>query len=49
MNFQVINNIRAISIFSLFASIENQKIIEPLKYLPKKEFLEYHLDTIFLK
>ncbi|MEK8179150.1 HNH endonuclease [Flavobacterium buctense] len=32
-----------------FAPIENLKIIEPLKYLPKKEFLEYHLDTIFLK
>lgn len=32
-----------------FASIENLKISEPLKYLPKKEFLEFHLDTIFLK
>lgn len=32
-----------------FAPIENLKIVEPLKYLPKKEFLEYHLDTVFLK
>lgn len=30
-----------------FASIENLKIIDPIKYLPRKEFLEYHLDTIF--
>lgn len=30
-----------------FAPIENLKITEPIKYLPKKEFLEYHLDTIF--
>lgn len=32
-----------------FAPIENLKISEPLKYLPKKEFLEFHLDTIFQK
>lgn len=32
-----------------FASIENLKITEPIKYLPRKEFLEYHLDTIFNK
>jgi len=32
-----------------FASIDNLKIIEPLKYLPRTEFLEYHLDTIFQK
>jgi putative restriction endonuclease len=32
-----------------FAPIENQKIIEPIKYLPKKEFLEYHMDVIFEK
>ncbi|WP_459926253.1 HNH endonuclease [Flavobacterium covae] len=32
-----------------FASIENQKINEPLSYLPRKEFLEFHLDTIFQK
>jgi putative restriction endonuclease len=31
-----------------FSSIENQKIIAQ-KYLPRKEFLEYHLDTIFNK
>ncbi len=35
--------------FNHFASIENLKISEALKYLPKKEFLEYHLDTIFQK
>lgn len=32
-----------------FAPIEKLKITEPLKYLPRKEFLEYHLYTIFLK
>ena len=32
-----------------FAFIENHKITEPVKYLPRKEFLEYHLDTIFEK
>ncbi|WP_276378935.1 HNH endonuclease [Flavobacterium sp. H4147] len=32
-----------------FNSIENQKIIEAQKYSPRKEFLEYHLDTIFNK
>ncbi len=32
-----------------FAPIEKLKITEPLKYLPRKEFLEYHLDTVFLK
>lgn len=30
-----------------FEPIEKIKITEPLKYLPRKEFLEYHLDTIF--
>ncbi len=30
-----------------FAFIENKQISEPIKYLPRKEFLEYHLDTIF--
>jgi putative restriction endonuclease len=34
---------------SHFASIENLKITDPVKYLPRKEFLEYHLDTIFNK
>ncbi|MES2573977.1 MAG: HNH endonuclease [Bacteroidota bacterium] len=34
---------------SHFASIENQRIIDGIKYLPRKEFLEYHLDTIFEK
>ncbi|MFW0737685.1 HNH endonuclease [Flavobacterium sp. T12S277] len=32
-----------------FASIENQKINVAQKYSPRKEFLEYHLDTIFNK
>lgn len=32
-----------------FAPLVNQKIIEPLSYFPRKEFLEYHLDTIFEK
>ncbi|KQB43305.1 Restriction endonuclease [Flavobacterium daejeonense] len=32
-----------------FAPIENLKITEAVKYLPKLEFLEFHLDTIFDK
>jgi putative restriction endonuclease len=32
-----------------FSSLENKKIIVAQKYLPRKEFLEYHLDTIFNK
>ncbi|KIA97893.1 restriction endonuclease [Flavobacterium sp. KMS] len=32
-----------------FSSLENQKINVAQKYLPRKEFLEYHLDTIFNK
>jgi putative restriction endonuclease len=32
-----------------FGEIENKKIIEPLSYLPRKSFLEYHLDVIFEK
>ncbi|MEN2398143.1 HNH endonuclease [Flavobacterium sp. MC2016-06] len=32
-----------------FAPIENQKINSAQKYLPRKDFLEYHLDTIFKK
>ena len=32
-----------------FSSLENEKIIVAQKYLPRKEFLEYHLDTIFNK
>lgn len=32
-----------------FSSFENQKIIAAQKYIPRKEFLEYHLDTIFNK
>ena len=32
-----------------FAPVENLKITEPMKYLPKKEFLEYHMDSIFIK
>lgn len=32
-----------------FEPIENLKIAEPFKYLPRKEFLEYHMDNIFTK
>jgi len=32
-----------------FAPIENQTLITPQKYLPKKEFIQYHLDEIFGK
>ncbi|MCW2118833.1 HNH endonuclease [Flavobacterium sp. 7A] len=32
-----------------FAPIDNLKITSPIKYLPKIEFLEYHMDTIFQK
>ena len=32
-----------------FAPIENLKITKPVKYLPRKELLEYHLDTVFEK
>jgi len=30
-----------------FSHLENQKINLPIKYLPKKEFIQYHLDEIF--
>ncbi|MDG2431091.1 HNH endonuclease [Flavobacterium sp.] len=30
-----------------FAPIANLKITSPIKYLPRKEFLEFHMDTIF--
>lgn len=32
-----------------FGLIEKQKINKPVGYFPRKEFLEYHLDTIFEK
>ncbi len=32
-----------------FAPLENQSLILPQKYLPKKEFIQYHLDVIFQK
>lgn len=32
-----------------FKSIEGQTLLLPLKYHPKQEFLEFHLDTIFDK
>ncbi|TDW49894.1 putative restriction endonuclease [Flavobacterium sp. 270] len=32
-----------------FSPIENQKILKAQKHSPRKEFLEYHLDTIFKK
>jgi putative restriction endonuclease len=34
---------------SYFGIVESKKILEPLSYYPRKEFLEYHLDTIFEK
>jgi putative restriction endonuclease len=30
-----------------FAPIENQPLIAPQRYFPKKEFIQYHLDEIF--
>lgn len=32
-----------------FSPIENQTLVLPQKYLPNKEFLQYHLDEIFNK
>jgi len=32
-----------------FALIENQLLIPPQRYFPKKEFIQYHLDVIFNK
>ncbi|AEI49407.1 HNH endonuclease [Runella slithyformis] len=32
-----------------FAELENKKILLPIRYLPKKEFLQFHLDTVFSK
>jgi putative restriction endonuclease len=32
-----------------FAPIENQLLISPQRYFPKKEFIQYHLDEIFNK
>jgi len=32
-----------------FSELEGVPITKPKKYLPKREFLEYHLDTIFKK
>ncbi|RZJ86028.1 MAG: HNH endonuclease [Chryseobacterium sp.] len=32
-----------------FANIENKLLLKPVKYLPKKEFLEHHRDVIFNK
>lgn len=32
-----------------FAPLENQTLILPQRYFPKKEFIQYHLDEIFLK
>lgn len=34
---------------SHFASIENLKINDAIKYMPRKEFLQYHLDIVFEK
>lgn len=32
-----------------FAQIENQSLIQPQRYFPKKDFIQYHLDVIFNK
>lgn len=32
-----------------FAHLENQSLILPQRYLPKKEFIQYHLDVVFEK
>ena len=32
-----------------FAPIENRKITEAITYFPRKDFLQYHLDTVFEK
>ena len=32
-----------------FAELENKKLLLPIRYLPKKEFLQFHLDTVFSK
>ncbi len=54
-NFQVVLSSKIKSKYNLdffrqdFSWIEGIKINKPVKYLPKKEFLEYHLDVIFLK
>lgn len=32
-----------------FAFIENQSLMLPQKYLPRKEFIQYHLDVVFEK
>lgn len=55
LNYQVIlsNSLkkREHSSFYLnhFSHVENLKISKPKNYLPRKDFLEYHLDTIFNK
>ena len=30
-----------------FSELEGSKILMPKKYVPRKEFLDYHLDTVF--
>ncbi|MDX2068108.1 MAG: HNH endonuclease [Haliscomenobacter sp.] len=32
-----------------FAPLENQPLVLPQRYFPKKEFIQYHLDEVFLK
>lgn len=34
---------------TLFAPYENRTIIQPEKYMPRREFLEYHLDNVFIR
>ena len=42
-------NKEAIYYDKYFAPLENQTLTLPQKYLPKKEFIQYHLDVIFQK
>ncbi|MBU2946533.1 HNH endonuclease [Zobellia uliginosa] len=37
------------SVFEFFLKYQNQEILKPERFLPKKEFLDYHYQTIFLK
>lgn len=46
---QLLKSKKEASIIKHFISIEGTKISLPGKYLPKKDFLEYHFDRIFRK
>lgn len=45
----LLKNKKEEAIIKHFTSIEGMKIALPGKYLPKKNFLEYHLDVVFKK